>query len=175
MPTLRHVTTLFCAATLFGCTGERTSDPLAPPDATPQLGAASGPRASGHATFTNLMGDVVRRSFTAVEQKDGVVVGNFVQHNVSGFYAEGEINCLHLLSPTEAVVSGPIRKSSDPTLVRRTGIFRVGDGGEGNDDPPALDRMSGLNVQPTGSPVDCRTFVNPSFFLIDSGNIQVEP
>jgi hypothetical protein len=183
MRTPRHVATLLCVATLFACSSERTSDLLAPARdvaGAPQLdvsGRSAGPRASGHANWLNQFQDVVRRSFNAVEQKDGVVVGSFVQHNVSGFFAKGEINCLQILGSNEAVLSGPVRKSSIADLVGRTGIFRVGDGGEGNDDdPPAVDRSSNLVVQPTGSTVDCKTFVNPAFYLpIQSGNIQVEP
>ncbi len=86
---------------------------------------------------------------------------------------KADLDCLHFLGPAEAVLSGPIRESSNPAIVGERVIFRVGDGGEGADDPP--DRTSGVNVQPLGSGIDCRTFVNPVFTPIESGNIQVVP
>jgi hypothetical protein len=178
MPALRRVATLLCAAALFGCSGESTSDVVAPDALAPQFNssddAASGPSASGHANWINPNSlDEIHRSFDARE-KDGVVEGNVVQHNkVSGFWFKGDINCLRLLSPNEAVLSGPVRESSNPAIVGQTAIFRVGDGGEGSDDPP--DRTSGLQFRPVGSTVDCNTFVNPLFTPIESGNIQVKP
>jgi hypothetical protein len=177
VPTLRNAATLLCAATLFGCSAESSSKVLAPDALAPQLdasGGSSGPSASGHANWINPFTlDEIHRSFHARE-KDGVVDGNVVQHNkVSGSWFKGDINCLRLLSPNEAVLSGPVRESSDPANIGRTAIFRVGDGGEGSDDPP--DRTSGVNVQPVGSTVDCKTFVNPLFTPIESGNIQVKP
>jgi hypothetical protein len=176
MPTLRHAATLLCAAILFGCSAESSSKVLAPDALTLQLdasGSSSGPSASGHANWINPSGDEIHRSFQA-RAKDGVVEGNFVQHNkVSEFWAKGDIDCLRLLSPNEAVLSGPIREGSFPGAMGLTAIFRVGDGGEGSNDPP--DRTSGLNIQPAGSTLDCNTFVNPTFTPIESGNIQVKP
>jgi len=166
-----------CTAALFGCSGQPLSDVAAPDVLAPRLAASdepSGPSADGHVNWINpITLDEVHRSFHAIE-KDGVVEGNVVQHNkVSGFWYKGDINCLRLLSPNEAVLSGPVRESSNSALVGQTVIFRVGDGGEGSDDPP--DRTSGLNVQPVGSPIDCKTFVNPVFTPIEGGNIQVKP
>ena len=178
MLTLRHAATLLCVATLFGCSGESSSGVLAPDALAPQLDASngsSGPSASGHANFINAAGMLIQRTFEAREKKDGVVEGNFVQHNtVTGVVVKGDINCLQLLGPTEAELSGTVREhSADPTLVGRTAIFRVGDNGEGSNDPP--DRISGLNIQGSGSTLDCKTFVNPFFTPIESGNIQVKP
>jgi hypothetical protein len=177
MPTLRNAATLLCTAMLFGCGAQSTSDVLAPDGLAPNFDASSGssgPSASGHANWINPFTlDEIHRSFHALE-KDGVVEGNFVQKNkVSGFWAKGDINCLRLLSPNEAVLSGPIRESNIPANIGRTAIFRVGDGGEGSNDSP--DRTSGFAIQPAGSTMDCKGFVNPLFTPIESGNIQVKP
>jgi hypothetical protein len=179
MTTLRRAATLLSAATLLGCSAEPSSNALAPRldvDRAPQFNASGGPagppRATGFGRFINpRINDVVRRAFNAIQQKDGTVVGNFVQHNASGLFVNGEINCLHFLSANEAVMSGPIRKSSVAGVAGLTLIFRVVDGGEGND---AADRMSGFLLPGSGSTLDCRTFVNPFDFPLEEGNIQVQ-
>lgn len=136
-------------------------------------GGSSGPSASGHANWLNGLGQEVHRSFHA-RDTDGVVEGNFVQHNtVTGVDAKGDIDCMRFLAPNEVELSGPVREHTDPALVGRTAIFRVADNGEGSKDPP--DRMSGLNIQGALSKLNCRTFVNPFFTPIESGNIQVKP
>lgn len=172
--------TLFIAP-MLGCGMESTTDVAAPEAATAELnGDGNRPAASGHANWINpappgnpFAGDEIHRSFHARTFEDGVR-GKVVQHNkVSGFWFKGDIDCLRLLGTTEAVLSGPVRESSNPAIVGSRVIFRVGDGGEGaNADP---DRTSGLNVQAPGSAIDCTRFVNPLFVPIESGNLQVEP
>jgi hypothetical protein len=177
MPTLRHAATLLCAATLFGCSAESTSEVLAPDAVAPRLdafGASSGPSASGHANFINAAGQLVQRTFHARQKEDGLVEGNFVQHNtVLGLVIKGDIDCLLLLGLNQARMSGPIREHTDPTFIGTTAIFRVADNGEGSNDPP--DQISGLFTPGAGSTLDCKTFVNPFFTPIQSGNIQVKP
>jgi hypothetical protein len=171
--TLHRTAALLCAATLLGCNAAEATSGIP----KPQFGAAdaaSGSSASGHANWLNRGGQLVRRSFHARVMKDGTVEGSFVQHNaVTGAVVKGDINCLRLLSPTEAVLSGALRVDTDSMVVGRTAIFRVGDGGEGSDATP--DRMSGLLIPAAGSTLDCQTFMNPFFTPIESGNIQVRP
>ena len=174
--TPRHIATLLCAATALGCTAESTSrsssDVLGPQ--FDLSSAESGPSASGHANFINAAGQLVQRTFHARQKTDGDVYGDFVQHNTAtGVMVKGDIDCLFFLGPTQAAMSGKIREHPDVTLIGRTAIFRVGDNGEGSNAPP--DEISGLNIQGSGSPLDCKTFVNPFFTPIESGNIQVKP
>ena len=159
-------------ATVVGCSSDLTRD-----IASPTLSVAensSGPSASGHANFINPFGELVQRSFHARQMQDGTVEGSFVQHNAAtGVMIAGDIDCLQIgPTPNQAAMSGPIREhSADPTQIGRTVIFRVGDNGEGSNDPP--DMISPLSRP--GVTGDCRTFVNPIFTPIESGNIQVKP
>jgi hypothetical protein len=179
MPPLRHVVTLLCAATLSGCAAEPASDALAPDLLPPQLNAsddASGPSANGHANWINAAGEYVSRTFNARE-KDGVVDGNFVQHVTSTAGVrrvnKGDIDCLMILGPRDAVLSGPVHENANPALIGMTQIFRVQDNGEGSGDPE--DAQSPLFFRDPATGINCRNFVPPVVTPIESGNIQVKP
>ena len=139
-------------------------------------GNSAGPSASGHANWFNALGEYVSRTFNARE-KDGIVHGNFVQHVTSTAGVrrvnKGDIDCLRILGPGDAVLSGPVHENANPALVGTTQIFRVRDNGEGSGDPE--DAQSPLFFQPPTSGVNCRNFTPPVVTPIESGNIQVKP
>jgi hypothetical protein len=158
-----------------GCSPDSTRDIMSPE--MDVLDAPSGPSASGHGNWINPQGEYVSRTFHARENPDGMVEGNFVQH-VTALTGEkrinkGDINCLLILSPTDAVLSGPIHEHMNPALIGQTQIFRIEDNGEGSDDSP--DRMSGLFFRTPESGIDCRNFVPPIVTPIEGGNLQVKP
>jgi hypothetical protein len=151
---------------------------------SPQLDladASSGPSASGHGNWFNAAGEYVSRSFQGREKEDDegnlVVEGNFVQHVTSTTGVrrvnKGDINCLLILSPTEAVLSGPIEENITPSLIGQTQIFRIQDNGEGSNDSP--DQMSALFFRTPESGIDCRSFLPPVVTPIEGGNLQVKP
>lgn len=138
---------------------------------------ASGPSASGHGNWINPAGEYVSRSFQGRKQ-DGVVRGEFVQWitalNGDRRPNKGDINCLRLISPQDAVLSGPITDNLNPALIGQTQIFRVYDDGEGAD---AVDRMGPLSFRTPESGLNCQNFTPPDGNVtpIESGNIQVRP
>ena len=136
---------------------------------------SSGPMASGHANWINAAGEYVSRTFNARE-KDGVVTGNFVQHvtavNGDKRVNKGDIDCLRIISPTDAVLSGPVEENANPALIGFIQIFREHDDGEGAD---ARDAQSPLFFRNPGLGLDCRNFTPPAVTPIESGNIQVKP
>ena len=147
---------------------------------SPQLDladASSGPAANGHGNWINPTGEYVSRTFHAVTKKDGIVEGNFVQH-VTALTGEKRVNksdidCLRLLGPNDAIMSGRITEQINPALIGRIQIFRVQDDGEGSD---AVDKISILLIQPALLPMDCNSLVlPPDVSPIESGNIQVKP
>jgi len=182
MPTLRHAATLLCAATLLGCSAESAPEVLAPGVLAPQFdasGASSGRSASGHANWINALGEHVSRTFHAREKEDGIVEGNFVQHvtSVEGVRRvnKGDIDCLMLLGPNDAVLSGPVHENVNPALIGMTQIFRVQDNGEGSGDPEDAQSPLFFRDPAANPPINCRNFVPPVVTPIESGNIQVKP
>ena len=159
----------------LGCSRESTREIVSPE--LDLSDASSGPSASGHGNWINPQGEYVSRSFEGRENADGTVEGNVVQH-VTALTGEkrinkGDINCLLILSPTQAVLSGPIQEHMNPALIGQTQIFRIEDNGEGSDDPP--DQMSGLFFRTHESGIDCRSFLPPVVTPIEAGNLQVKP
>lgn len=159
----------------LGCSRDSTREIMSPE--LDVSDASSGPSASGHGNWFNPQGEYVSRTFHGRENADGSVEGNFVQH-VTALTGEmrinkGDINCLLILSPTVAVLSGPIQEHMNPALIGQTQIFRIEDNGEGSDDSP--DRMSILFFRTPESGIDCRTFVPPVVTPIEGGNLQVKP
>jgi hypothetical protein len=168
----------FLTLAMLACgSGER--EPLAPTAPPERLSAgdpASGPSANGHSNWINLAGEYVSRSFVAREH-DGVVTGNFVQHvtAVNGVKRvnKGDINCLRILGPNEAVLSGPVRENANPALIGAIQIFRIVDNGEGSTDAP--DMQSALIFRDPAVGVDCSNFNPPVVTPILAGNLQVRP
>jgi hypothetical protein len=150
---------------------------------SPQLDladASSGPAASGHGNWFNAAGEYVSRSFHGVTKADGTVEGQFVQHitalNGDKRVNKGYINCLLILSPTEAVLSGVVEENITPSLIGQTQIFRIQDNGEGSSDlTDQPDQMSPLFFRTAESGIDCQNFLPPVVTPIESGNLQVKP
>ena len=183
MRNLQHVAAVLALSVSVGCIEEKGTDIMAPQLDVAEAEPASGPSASGHGNWTNAAGEYVSRSFHARE-KDGVVTGEFIQwvtilnddQGKDGARRRnvGDIDCLRLISPNEAVLSGPIRENLNPLLIGWTQIFRVYDDGEGVD---AVDRQSGVVFRAPDSGVNCQNFTNPdaNTTMIFGGNIQVRP
>jgi hypothetical protein len=173
-------------AAILGCSADSGRDIVSPSAQLSVSDPASGPSANGHADWINPRGEFVTRTFHARQKEDGTVEGKFMQRTTDAAGVtrvnKGDIDCLlvgpiaHLgLGPNEAVMSGPIREISDPTLVGQTQIFRVQDNGEGSNDPP--DEMGPLSFRTPESELDCRTFLPLDHLVtpIVGGNIQVKP
>ena len=83
------------------------------------------------------------------------------------------MDCLRIIAPNEAVISGRVEVSMNPALVGQVQIFRVVDNGEGDDQP--ADRLSALFARSPDSGIDCSNFTPPNTTPIVSGNLQVKP
>jgi hypothetical protein len=178
MRAARYAGALLSLAILVGC-GAAGSGDVASELVSPQLSvsdASSGPSAEGHANWINAAGEYVSRTFNA-RDKNGIVDGNFVQHITSTTgekrVNKGDIDCLMILGPRDAVLSGPIHENVNPALIGWTQIFRVQDNGEGSGDPE--DAQSPLFFRDPATGINCRNFVPPVVTPIESGNIQVKP
>ena len=177
MRNVQHAAAILVLAVAVGCIEEKSTGITGPQLDVTEADAATGPSASGHGNWINTAGEGVSRSFHGRE-KDGVVTGHFVQWvtAVNGDRRRnvGDIDCLRLISPQDAVLSGRILENANPVLVGQTQIFRVYDDGEGSH---AVDRQSGLTFRTPESGVNCQNFTNPDANTtpIESGNIQVRP
>ena len=185
MRNLQHVTALLALSVSVGCSEKRGTEVMAPQldEVAADADPATGPSASGHGNWINAAGEYVSRSFHA-QEKDGVVTGEFVQwvtilnddQGKDGARRRnvGDIDCLRLISPNEAVLSGPIKENVNLALIGQIQIFRVYDDGEGVD---AVDRQSGLAFRDPDAKVNCQNFTNPdaNTTMIVGGNIQVRP
>lgn len=131
----------------------------------------------GHGNWINPQGEYVSRTFHGNVKQDGVVEGNFVQH-ITALNGEKRVNkstvdCIRLLSPMEAVVSGTVEENINPAVIGQTQIFRVRDNGEGNDDP---DEISALVFRQPATGINCSNLDPlPVTSAIEGGNIQVKP
>jgi len=105
---------------------------------------------------------------------DGTVQGTYDNHNRQGDAVNhGEIDCLRLIGTNSAVMSGPVRKHTNPVFEGSRSLIRVDDNGEGADDPP--DGVSMLTIFPPDSEFDCMTFTPAATFPIVGGNVQIRP
>ena len=168
-------------AALAGCGRDAGRDMV-----SPRLNAVtnpSGPMASGHTNWINPAGEYVSRSFQAraiapsTVPGSYVAEGNFVQHitalNGTKRVNKGDITCLRLIPPNDAVLSGPVEENINPLLIGQTQIFREQDNGEGAG--AVEDAQSPLFFRTAESGIDCRNFTPPAVTPIESGNIQVKP
>ena len=144
---------------------------------SPELEVLStGVSVSGHGNWINPQGEYVSRTFHGVVKDGGIVVGNFVQH-ITALNGEKRVNkstvdCIRLLSPKEAVVSGTVEENINPAVIGQTQIFRVRDNGEGNDDP---DEISALVFRQPATGINCSNLDPlPVRSAIEAGNIQVK-
>jgi hypothetical protein len=160
---------------LIGCGGDSRRSIV-----SPQLDVsdpAAGPSASGHGNWINAAGEYVSRSFHAREQEPGVVEGSWEYHFTSPTgekrLNKGEVDCLRIIAPNEAVISGRVLVTENPALLNQTQIFRVVDNGEGDGEP--TDRLSALFARSPESGIDCSNFTPPTTTPIVSGNLQVRP
>lgn len=178
MHTARFAALALTLAVLVACSA---GDTIAPREQilSPRfdlIDASSGPSASGHANFVNRLGEYGSRSFSAREV-DGIVRGNFVQHVTAASgekrVNKGDIDCLRLLGPNDAVMSGPVHEHILPALIGQTQIFRVVDNGEGSGAQP--DMVSNLTFVDPSTGVSCENFTPTVMFPILSGNVQVKP
>jgi hypothetical protein len=139
---------------------------------------SSGSSASGHGNWFNAAGEYVSRSFHGIVKDGGVVEGNFVQH-VTAVTGEirsnkGTIDCLRLIPPNEAVLSGTVEENITPALIGQIQIFRIQDNGEGSIDSP--DQMSALVFRQPAVAIDCNNLTPlPAVTPIEGGNLQVKP
>jgi hypothetical protein len=178
MFTLRHyLPPLFGAALLACATDSSPTEALSPEFSAVQLSqSASGPSASGHGNVIQLPSGAKRTfSFHARVMPDGSVQGEYDNHNrQAGFVNHGDVDCLRLIGTNGAVLSGPVKRTTNPAVPEGSrAVFRVEDNGEGSDDP--VDRVSALFNFPPGSTVDCQTFTPPILLPLVGGNVQVKP
>jgi hypothetical protein len=176
MLALHRYAPLLCAAALIACSADSGGNAVAPRfDVIEASPGTSGPSVTGHASLIQQpSGELRTFSFHAQVMPDGTVQGQFVNHNRQGDAVNhGEIDCLQLIGTNGAVLSGPIRKHTNPTFEGGRTVFRVEDNGEGSDDPP--DRVSMLNIFPPGPAPDCVTSAPLNTLPILGGNIQVRP
>ena len=178
MHAARYAAPFLTIAILVGCSAEDSTAP------TKQIVAprfdvidpASGPAASGHANFFNRLGEYGSRRFSAHEV-DGIVRGNFVQHTTAPTgekrASKGDIDCLRVLPPNVAALSGPVHEHIIPALIGQTQIFSVQDNGEGSDSPPEM--VSNLTFVDPATGVSCENFTPRVMFVVLSGNVQVNP
>jgi hypothetical protein len=177
MRSLRQSMALVVASGFIACSNEPTANGgLASRSSELLLSDnASGPLVTGHASVIQQPSGALRTfSFSARMMPDGSVKGEYVNHNrQGGFVNHGEIDCLRLIGTNGAVMSGPIRKSDNPTAPPggRT-IFQVEDNGEGGTDAP--DRVSMLFNFLAGGTEDCNNTTLTTAPIAD-GNIQVRP
>ena len=176
MRSMHHTVAALAVAALVGCNQDSGPAAVAAPQLD-QVNGESGPSASGHANWINRMGEDVSLSFHGRE-KDGVVDGNFVQWvtSTAGVRREnvGTIDCLRIVSPQDAVLSGIVLENANPALIGAVQIFSVHDDGEGAD---AVDRRSPLTFRAPEAGINCQNFTPAAASLtpLESGNIQVKP
>jgi hypothetical protein len=182
MRTMHRVGAVLSLAAVVGCSRDSGRDIV-----SPRLNAVtnpSGPSASGHANWINpITKESVSRTFQAraiaPTAVPGIFIaeGNFVQHvtavNGDKRVNKGDITCLRLLAPNDAVLSGPDEENANPNLIGQTQIFREQDNGEGSG--ATEDAQSPLTFRTAESGIDCRTFTPLIMTAIESGNIQVKP
>ena len=178
MFTPRHWPVPLCGAALLACASESSPTAARPPaSAAVQLSeSASGPSASGHANVIQLPSGAKRTfSFHARVMPDGSVEGEYDNHNrQGGFVNQGDIDCLRFVGTNGAIMSGPVKRSTNPAAPPGArSIFRVEDNGEGADDVP--DRVSPLFIVAGDSPVTCQNFTTEVLIPLVGGNIQVRP
>lgn len=170
-PAYVSISTLFLA---IGC----VNDPVREVESAQLDVLSSGTSASGHGNWINAAGEYVSRSFHGVVKDGGVVTGNFVQHitalNGDKRVNKSTVDCIRLLSLTEAVISGTVEENITPTLIGQTQIFVVRDNGEGAADDE--DQISALVFRQAITGVNCSNLIPlPAPSAIEAGNIQVKP
>lgn len=157
----------------IGCSADSRRELVAPKFAISSE-LANGASASGHGNFTQAPGVLRTFSFEGRVMPNARVEGNYNNHNrLTGAINIGDIDCLRRVGTNGAVLSGIVRKHTDPSAVGRTTLFRVEDNGEGENAVP--DRISIVFVLPLGSPLDCTSFTPPDGFMlpIEGGNVQI--
>ncbi len=110
--------------------------------------------------------------------QDNIVTGQAEYHNVDvngeNTRLHIEVNCLNIgPDATTATISGVVITASDPNAVGATAIFRVRDGGEGNNN-----EADGITQVFTIAPDlnrDCFTNTGIQPVPIRAGNVQVRP
>jgi hypothetical protein len=132
-----------------------------------------GPSANGHGNLPVGDGELRTFSFHARLKKDGTVEGSVQLYNRAlDSRIHADIDCLRFISPNRAIMSGPIRHSTNPVFVVGThGFFIVTDNGEGAGDPE--DTISNYfgPVRPQGCEIPFNLVERP----IEGGNIQLKP
>jgi hypothetical protein len=169
-PAYLAVSTLLLTLGCDNDPGERVS---------PQLDVVStGTSVSGHGNWINPQGEYVSRTFHGIVKDGGIVEGNFVQHitalNGDKRVNKSTVDCIRLLSQSEAVLSGTVEENITPSAIGQTQIFRVQDNGEGSDAPP--DQISILIFRQPALGIDCNNLTPlPATSAIEAGNVQVKP
>jgi hypothetical protein len=126
-------------------------------------------------------GDLRTFAFTAIEQKDGDIIGMAeLQNRTSDDRVHLDVNCLEI-NGNVATISGVITKSKDISLIGQTGIFQVMDNGEPGSQYPTYpqssgpDRISFFSVFPSATNITCHCNCAFDTVPIAHGNIQVRP
>ncbi|MFL5401827.1 MAG: hypothetical protein ACJ8BF_03330 [Gemmatimonadales bacterium] len=146
---------------------------------SPQLDVLStGASVNGHANWINLQGEYVSRTFHGNVKEGGIVEGNFVQHitalNGDKRVNKSTVDCIRLLSPTDAVVSGTVEENINPLVIGQTQIFVIQDNGEGAEASP--DQISALVFRQPALGINCNNLTPlPATSEIEAGNVQVKP
>jgi hypothetical protein len=137
----------------------------------PGVSVANPPSATGNGDFM-FNGDLRTFSFSAIQQPNGNVAGQAEVHNRAiDTVIHMDIDCLNVVPPNKAFVSGTITKSNNTNFpVGSTGLFEVIDNGEGTNSQP--DKLS--PVFPGGSCGSQNTDLVPLIDILH-GNIQVRP
>jgi hypothetical protein len=110
--------------------------------------------------------------------QDNIVTGQAEYHNVDvngeNTRLHVEVNCLNIgPDGITATISGVVKTASDPNAVGATAIFRVRDGGEGNNND-----ADGITQVFTIAPDlnrNCFTITGIQPMPIRAGNVQVKP
>lgn len=173
---MKNVLLLSLGATvLAACDKAPTTVSAAPDGFGPvlQVSGEAGPSANGHGNLTVGDGELRTFSFHARRKKDGTVEGSLELHNRAlGTRTHADIDCLRFISPTRAIMSGPITHTTNPVFVVGThGFFTVTDNGEGAGDPEDTISNYFAPVRPQGCELPFNLLERP----IEGGNVQLKP
>ncbi len=152
--------------------------------------ALGNPTATGHGNTTTALGELRTFSFTAVQHQDGSVTGEAQLVNreqgrrlhlrLNGMVITPDVFPDLLPVVNIAVISGTIDSDNTGVYTGWTGLFAVGDAGEGVNVSAALggDWITLVQLYEPSLGYDAQTFAWYEFWSwgpIEAGNIQVAP
>lgn len=180
------IASLVATALLSGCQGSPTGLVMRGPqmDLVAAAAVASpGQSATGHVEhdFTQFGVPLEKYSFSAVNQPDGSVAGQFEVRDVflggSQTIVHGVVTCLTILADGKtARVGGLIDTSNDATLIGRGAFWTVIDNGDGTNGAPDDATDLRFNGPPDIGSFHCSTGINLATLGPNMrGNVQVRP